>query len=77
VLGQSVDPADRFLDSPALVGIDRNVDAIAGRGPGQLQPSVVRLEVATDFDLHHPEARTYGLADQPFELVVVVAEPPG
>ena len=70
-------PVDRLVDVPALVGVDRQLDVGADRVAHEAHAALVVGEVGADLELDQREAVGHGLACQPLDLLVVVAEPAG
>ena len=62
---QRAHPGDRVGDVPALVGVDRDPDVRADRGPGQGESAQVVVEVGADLQLDLGEAVGDRLAGQP------------
>ena len=74
---QLVDPVDRFLLLPALVGVDGDAYVRAHGLAGQAQAAAVVLDAAGHLELDHPEAGLDRLPGQAHELLVAVAQPSG
>jgi hypothetical protein len=78
-VGSSIrlEPRDRLVDAPPLVGVDRDADVPAHDLAGDPQPAHVVVEVRAHLELDLAEARCDGLPREARELLVAVAEPAG
>ena len=72
---EAVDPVDRLGDVPTLVGVDRQLDVGSDRVANEAHPALVVGEVGADLELDQREPIGDGLARQPLDLGVVVAQP--
>ena len=70
-------PVDRVGDVPALVGVDRQLDVGSDRVANEAHAALVVGEVGADLELDQREPVGDGLACQPLDLGVVVAQPTG
>ena len=73
--GQLAHPRDGLLDLPPLVGVDGDPDVRPARRPGDAEAADVVGQVGPHLELDLLEPVRDGLAAQPVQLVVVVAEP--
>ena len=71
------DPVDRVGDVPALVGVDRQLDVGSDCVSNEADSALVVGEVGADLELDQLEPVGHGLACQPLDLGVVVAQPSG
>ena len=75
---QAPHPFDRFIDFPGLVGVHHQHDVVADDGfPDAPQAANVVVHISAHFKLDMPEALIHGLAGQPADFLVVVAQPAG
>ena len=77
VLGERVHPRDGVRHVPALVRVDGDGELRTDGTTCDGEAAPVVVEVGTDLELDLREPVGHGLAAQPFELLVGVAEPAG
>ena len=73
---QAVDPGDRLVDVPRLVGIDGQTDVRTDRLAGEGEAADVGVDVGADLELDLAEPGGDRLGGKANHLVVGVAEPP-
>ena len=76
-LGERVHPRDGVRHVPALVRVDGDREAGSDRATCDAEPAPVVVEVGPDLELDLREPVGHGLAAEPLELLVGVAEPAG
>ncbi len=74
---QSIDPGDRLVHVPILVGVDGQADVGTDRLAGEGEPADVGVNVGSNLQLDLPEPGGDGFGSKADHLVVAVAEPAG
>ena len=72
---QALDPGDRLVDVPRLVGVDGQADVRTDRLAGEGEPADVGVDVGADLELDLAEPGGDRLGGKANHLVVGVAEP--